>query len=86
MNTPTMVIGIALLMSSATPTICAQTAKAQPALALVGGTLVDVSDSGHSAHDIPNSVVVVRDGKIEAVGPSLGEDPQRRLPIDYKGT
>ena len=70
MKTPTMFIGIALLVACSKPTICAQTAKAQPALALVGGTLLDVSNFGHSAHDIPKAVVVVRGGKIEAAGPA----------------
>jgi hypothetical protein len=39
-----------------------------PVLALVGATLVDVSDLGHGNHDLPDSVVLVRDGAIVAVG------------------
>jgi hypothetical protein len=38
-------------------------------LALVGGTLIDVTDYGHSARDIPDAVVVLRGDKIEAAGP-----------------
>lgn len=34
----------------------------------MGVTLIDLSNSGHNTHDIPNAVVVVRDGKIEAAG------------------
>jgi hypothetical protein len=87
MKTAAMVIGIALLVFCANPTPCAQTATTQPVTALVGGTLVDVSNSGHSAHDIPNAVVVVRDGKIEAAGPAaLVRIPKDAKAIDYKGS
>jgi hypothetical protein len=37
-------------------------------LALVGGTVVDVSDWGRSARDIEDAIVVVRDGRITDVG------------------
>jgi len=37
-------------------------------LALVGGTVVDVSDWGRSARDIEDAVVVVRDGRVTDVG------------------
>jgi hypothetical protein len=87
MKAATMVIGIALLVSCAKSTACAQTAKAQPAIALVGGTLLDVSNFGHSAHDVANAVVVVRGGKIEAAGPAaLVKIPKDAKAIDYKGT
>ena len=87
MKTPTIVIGIAFLVACAKPTIYAQTAKAQPAIALVGGTLLDVSNFGHSARDIPDAAVVVRDGKIEAAGPrTLVKVPKDAKVIDYKGT
>jgi hypothetical protein len=51
--------------------IAAIPASAQLAapIALVGGTVVDVSDSGHSILDIHDATVLVRDGKITAVGP-----------------
>jgi len=39
-------------------------------LALVGGTLIDVTDWGHSAMDLQDSVVIVRDGRITDVGTS----------------
>jgi len=40
-----------------------------PPLVLAGGTIIDVSDWGHSANDIPDAVVYIRDGRILAVGP-----------------
>jgi hypothetical protein len=41
-------------------------------LVLEGGTLVDVTDWGHSAKDIQDAVVIVRDGRISEVGPRSG--------------
>ncbi len=40
-----------------------------PPLVLAGGTIVDVTDWGHSANDLHDAVVYVRDGRITAVGP-----------------
>jgi Amidohydrolase family len=78
---------LALLSSVAQSTAYAQSDKAPPALALTGGTLVDVSNSGHSTHDIPNSVVVIRDGRIEAAGPAaLVKMPKNAKTLDYTGT
>jgi hypothetical protein len=59
-----------LLLLLAGSTVYAQSVKAPPPIALTGGTLIDVSNSGHGTHDIPNAVVVLRDGKIEAAGPA----------------
>jgi Amidohydrolase family len=39
-----------------------------PALVLLGGTVVDVTEWGHSAKDIPDSIVIIRDGRITDVG------------------
>jgi hypothetical protein len=39
-----------------------------PPLVLAGGTVVDVSNWGHSAHDLPGAIVVVREGRITEVG------------------
>jgi hypothetical protein len=81
------VAALALLVSFAESAVYAQTDKAQPAIALLGGTLIDVSNSGHSAHDISNAVVVVRAGKIEAAGPAaLVKVPRDARTIDYAGT
>jgi hypothetical protein len=55
MKTATLAVGFALLLSFAAATACAQSAGARPAIAIVGGTLIDVSNSGHSTHDIPNA-------------------------------
>jgi hypothetical protein len=40
-----------------------------PPLVLAGGTIIDVTDWGHSASDIPDAIVYIRDGRILAVGP-----------------
>lgn len=42
-----------------------------PPLVLAGGTLIDVTDWGHSANDLQDSVVFLRDGHILAVGTRL---------------
>jgi len=47
--------------------ICAQAAPSVP-LVLAGGTVVDVTDWGHSAKDLPDAVVIIRDGRITNVG------------------
>jgi len=39
-----------------------------PSLVLAGGTLIDVTDWGRSANDIPDSVVFIRDGRVLSVG------------------
>ena len=39
-------------------------------IAIVGGTLVDLSNYGHSTNDVVNAVVLIADGKITAVGPA----------------
>lgn len=65
-----IVAALGLLLSFAESPACAQSDKAQTATALVGGTLIDVANFGHSPHDIPNAVVILRAGKIEAAGPA----------------
>ena len=49
------------------PTITPKVPGSAP-LVLAGGTVVDVSDWGHSARDLPDAVVMVRDGRITDVG------------------
>jgi hypothetical protein len=39
-------------------------------LVLTGGTLVDVTAWGHSARDLQDAVVIIRDGRITEVGPA----------------
>lgn len=44
-------------------------AWSQPApLVLAGGTVVDVSNWGRSAHDLPDALVIIQDGRITEVG------------------
>ena len=40
-----------------------------PPLVLAGGTVVDFTDWGHSANDLHDAVIYIRDGRITAVGP-----------------
>ncbi len=39
-----------------------------PPLVLAGGTVVDVTDWGHSAKDLEDAVVILRDGRVSEVG------------------
>ena len=39
-------------------------------LVLTGGTVIDLTDWGHSARDLQNAVVIIREGKISEVGPA----------------
>jgi len=41
---------------------------APPPLALVGGTVVDVTEWGHSAKDLEDAAVIIRDGRITDLG------------------
>ena len=68
--------GLAAVLSLAPLTMVAQLAPAgkspqliAPTLVLVGGTVIDVSSWGHSAEDIHDAVIYIRDGRIAAVGP-----------------
>jgi Amidohydrolase family len=61
----TVAIAFAVLAVSAT----AQTVTPQhQKIAIVGATLIDVSNYGHSTNDIADSVVLIDEGKIVAVG------------------
>jgi hypothetical protein len=48
-----------------------------PPLVLSGGTLVDVTNWGQSARDLPNAVVIIREGRITDVG-AAGDLPVPR--------
>jgi hypothetical protein len=64
-------IGLALAAAVVWPKPVPQVtpgAVASVPLVLTGGTLVDVTDWGHSARDLQNAVVIVRDGRITDVG------------------
>jgi hypothetical protein len=62
--------------------------KAAPSVPLVlaGGTVVDVTDWGHSAKDLPDAVVVIRDGRITNVGSRMAVSiPKNARVIDCAG-
>jgi len=64
----------------------AQTPPAAPApLVLIGGTLIDVTAWGRSAHDLPDAVVVIREGRITEVGPASLPIPKGARILDCKG-
>ena len=55
-------------------------------LVLSGGTVVDVTNWGHSAADLPNAVVIIQNGKIEQVGPAISMPvPKGARVIDCSG-
>ncbi len=55
-------------------------------LVLAGGTVIDVADWGHSARDLQDSIVVVRDGRIVEVGyRGLVSIPKSARVIDCTG-
>ncbi len=63
--------GVALAGVSARPQAPPQPPSKTPVsttLVLAGGTVVDVTDWGHSAKDLLDAVVIVRDGRIADVG------------------
>ena len=57
-----IVAALGFLLFFAASTVFAQSDKALPVIALVGGTLIDLSNSGHGTHDIPNAESLVRLG------------------------
>src|SRR5262245_39176995 len=55
-------------------------------VALVGGTLLDVSNFGNSARDTPDSVVLFRGGRVVAAGPRVGITiPESAERVDVAG-
>jgi len=78
----------AIVVAALAATVIPQTATPQAEkLAIVGGTLVDVSGYGRSTNDIANAVVLIDGGKIAAVGPasSVAIPPDAKR-IDATGT
>jgi hypothetical protein len=67
--------------------VCAAFVAAAQAetVAVVGGTLVDVGDFGHSMHDTPDAVVVIDNGRFVAVGPASTPVPPGARIIDARG-
>ena len=60
----------AIVFSASATTLFADHGAPSSMLAIVGGTLIDVSNYGHSTKDVSDAVVVIRDGKIAAAGPA----------------
>jgi hypothetical protein len=61
-------------------------APASTTLVLAGGTVVDVSAWGHSAKDLPDAIVIVRDGRIAEVGSRMAVPiPKGARVIDCTG-
>ncbi len=59
---------------------------ASPPLVLAGGTVVDVTEWGHSAKDLPDAIVIVRDGRITDVGSRMAVSiPKNARVIDCTG-
>ena len=82
-----IVAGLVLSLLFAAARATAQSAESEPAIALVGGTLIDVSNRGDNSHDISNAVVIVRAGKVEAVGSALlVKVPKGAKSVDCSGT
>ena len=87
MKNALIVGGFALSLLFAAARTSAQSTESEPAMALVGGTLVDVSNRGQNSNDISNAVVIVRAGKVEAVGPArLVKVPKGVKSVDCSGT
>lgn len=62
--------------------------KAAPSVPLVlaGGTVVDVTDWGRSAKDLPDAIVIIRDGRITNVGSRMAVSiPKGARVIDCTG-
>ena len=78
---------VGLLCGTALTSVAAHP-QAEPGapLVLAGGTVVDVSNWGHSARDIPGAIVVIQEGKIAAVGlPGQVAVPKGARVIDCTG-
>jgi hypothetical protein len=78
---------VGLLCGTALTSVAAHP-QAEPGapLVLAGGTVVDVSNWGHSARDIPDAIVVIQEGKIAAVGlPGQVAVPKGARVIDCTG-
>jgi hypothetical protein len=81
-NKAVAVVFAVLAVSATAQTVTPQHEK----IAIVGATLIDVSNYGHSANDIADSVVLIDDGKIIAVGSATQITiPSRSTRIDARG-
>jgi len=68
------------------PTALAPKLPSSVPLVLVGGTVVDVTDWGRSAKDLPDAIVIIRDGRITDVGSRMAVTiPKGAQIIDCSG-
>lgn len=70
--------GLALAMAGA---LAGELAAAPDSMVIVGATLVDLEHGGTSHHDRPDSVLVIRAGKIVAAGPRARVRLPHGLPV-----
>jgi hypothetical protein len=64
----TALSGVLAQSQAQAPAVPKTALTAPPPLVLAGGTVIDVSEWGHSAKDLQDAVVIVRDGRISEVG------------------
>jgi len=80
-----MALAGVLAWPQAGPPVFPKTAASSP-LVLAGGTVVDVTDWGHSAKDLQDAIVIVRDGRITDVGSRMAVSiPKGARVIDCSG-
>jgi hypothetical protein len=78
-------LAVALASAHAQPPVPSK-APASATLVLAGGTVVDVTNWGHSAKDLADAIVVMRDGRIIEVGSRLAVSiPKGARVIDCTG-
>lgn len=76
----------ALVLFAALCSTQAQNAsQASPQLALIGGTLIDLTSWGRSAHDLEDAVVILHEGRIVEVGPASTPIPKGARILDCHG-
>ncbi|WP_263358302.1 amidohydrolase family protein [Acidicapsa ligni] len=63
------VLTLAFDCGAASPQVQLPKPNSTPPLVLAGGTVIDVTEWGHSANDLQDAVIYIRDGRITAVGP-----------------
>ena len=67
-------------------TLCNASASDSKEIAIVGATLIDLSNYGRASNDIANSVVLIENGEIVATGPAAQvKIPQTATRIDAQG-
>ena len=88
MRFPNFLIALQAVALLATPNVRPAQIPPSPTspTVLTGGTVLDLTARGQSAHDIEDAVVILRDGRIAEVGPaSAVQIPKGAHVIDCKG-